>query len=147
MSHLSSERTSGITSGALSFEWNDEWYKGGNPGVHNASSEANGVQPDGYNDEKYFGLVSIARVPKLAYYGMQNRFALDGQNGIALASNPILTATSGNPTVFTLNGRTVYFRSGDQDKGARGLNIAVLDDKTGTRMKDCLLYTSPSPRD
>ena len=136
--NIASERTSGIVSGVLGFEFSDEWYKGGNPGVHNYSTEINYGQPDGnpgYNDEKWFGWLDIFRQPKLVYIAFQQRFALDGQNDIPLLTNPVLSATSGNLAIFQLNGKTVFSRGGG-DEGARGLNIAILDEKTGNRIKE-----------
>ncbi len=136
--NLASERTNGIVLGVLAFEWVDEWYKGGNPGVHSYSTETNYGQPDGspgYNDEKWFGLLTAQRTPKLTYYGMRDRFVLDGQNGVTPVTNPVFKVTSGNPAVFELNGKTVYNRAGGE-KGGRGLNFAILDEKTGIRIKD-----------
>lgn len=132
---LSPERTNGILSGLLGFEWNDEWWKNGSPSTHNISSEINGGQPDGYNDEEWFGFVDISRHPKTVYTNLQSRFQLNGQQGIPLATNPVLAATSGNLAIFTVNGKTFYARGGGNE-GARGFNIAILDARTGIRIKE-----------
>lgn len=133
-----SERKYGVVSGVLGFEFQDEWYKGGNPGVHNYSTETNSGQPDGtpgYNDEKWFGWLDIFRQPKLVYTAFQQRFALDGQNSIPLVTNPVLSVTSGGLAIFQLNGKIIFSRGGG-DLGARGLNIGILDEKAGNRCKE-----------
>lgn len=134
---LAAERTSGIASGVLAFEWNDEWWKNGSPNSHTISYEVNYGQPDGYNDEEWFGLVDIDRNPRAVYSVLRDRFLLDGQNLIVLSTNPTLRATSSysGPATFEIDGKTVYSRMGG-DYGARGFNIAVLDDNTGLRMRE-----------
>jgi hypothetical protein len=135
--NLAPQRTNGIASGALVFEWNDEWWKNGNPSIHDTSTETNNGQPDGYNDEEWFGIVNIQRIPKQAYYALQTLFAPNGQSSIPLATNPALTAISsqGGPAEFLIGTNVVYSRAGG-DLGARGFNVAVLDGQTGIRMKD-----------
>jgi hypothetical protein len=135
--NLAPERTNGIASGGLVFEWNDEWWKNGNPSNRDHSTEINYGQPDGYNDEEWFGIVNIARNPKQAYYAFQTLYAPNGQSSIPLATNPVLTAVSsqGGPAKFLISTNVVYSRAGG-DLGARGFNVAVLDEQTGIRMKD-----------
>src|SRR5438067_1540425 len=65
--NLAPERTAGVASGVLVFEWNDEWWKGGSPGFQTVSYETNYGQPDYVNDEKWFGIVDIGRNPKPAF--------------------------------------------------------------------------------
>jgi len=50
-------------------------------------------------------------------------------------TNPVLNVTSGSAAIFQLNGTTVFSRGGG-DLGGRGLNIAILDEKTGNRIKE-----------
>ncbi len=133
--NIASERTNGIVSGAFGFAFADEWYKNGNPGIHDISQETNAGQPDGFNDEEWFGWLNIFRQPKLVYAAFQQLFLLNGQNTIPLLSNPVLNVSSGGVAVFQVNGKTVYSRAGG-DLGGRGLNIGILDEKTGNRVKE-----------
>ena len=133
---LSAERTQGTVVGALAFEWNDEWWKNGSPGSHTLTSERNGGQPDGYNDEEWFGLVDIQRNRKGLFTDMKNRF-VDGE--VFLNAAPLVGVVSqkGGSDIaeFTINGKTVFSRGGRQ-YGARGINVAVLDPYTGIRMQE-----------
>jgi hypothetical protein len=130
---LAAERTNGIVSGALLFEWCDEWHKAGSPGIHTISSETNYGQPDLVNDEEWFGLLDTFRRPKEVFGALRDRYILDGHRGIPLVTNPVLEATTGDIALFRLNGKTVFSRGGG-DSGGRGLNIAILNE-AGTAMK------------
>ncbi len=134
---LSAERTNGSTIGALGFEWNDEWWKNGIAGSHNLNSTSSVGQPDGINDEEWFGIVDINRNLKSAYTQLQNRF-LNGDSAILLNSTPILSATSqtdGISAKFGIDNKTVFYRTGG-GQGGRGINVAILDPFTGIRMQE-----------
>ena len=132
---LAAERTNGVVSGGLVFEWNDEWSKNGYPTTHDISNEANGGQPDNVNDEEWFGITDIYRNPRLVYTNLQQRYSFDGQTAIQLVTNPVMSVTSGTSVTFSLNGKTILSRAG-YGAGARGLNILILDEKTGARIKE-----------
>jgi hypothetical protein len=139
--NLSAERTSGISAGANVFEWNDEWWKNGSPGTHDISSETNAGQPDGYNDEEWFGIVDINRQPKAAYFALQHGY-LAGLPAVALDAHPTIQVTSqvpyqGGPNnigvEFQIDGKPAFLRFGAA-LGGRGVSLAVLDTDTGIRM-------------
>jgi hypothetical protein len=137
---LSAERVNGLVVGALVFELQDEWWKNGDPFHQDNSSEHNYGQPDGFNDEEYFGLMTIARQPKEAYAALQARYQ-GGSSAIVLNAAPTLRAISqgddvgGAGAAFQINGKTVFQRLGGRD-GGRGINVAVLDAHTGIRMQE-----------
>ena len=65
-----SVNNSGVCSGGMVFEFNDEWWKynGGSPWDHNTEpSWQNYGYPDPDMHEEWWGLVDINRVPRLAY--------------------------------------------------------------------------------
>jgi Interleukin-like EMT inducer/Glycosyl hydrolases family 2, TIM barrel domain len=137
---LSAERVNGLCVGGLVFEFQDEWWKNGDPFHQDSSTEHNYGQPDGFNDEEYFGLMTIAREPKEAYAAMQGRYQ-GGPSAVVLNATPTLRAISqgddvgGSGAAFQLNDKTVFQRLGGRD-GGRGINVAVLDPHTGIRMQE-----------
>jgi hypothetical protein len=139
---LSANRVGGVAAGGLAFEWNDEWWKNGSPSTHDISSEINFGQPDGINDEEWFGILDINRNPKAAFTVLKDRF-LAAQAGVALDSNPTLQAVSKGYTdqldqgraEFHIDGKTVYQALGGAG-GGRGINVAVLDAHSGIRMQE-----------
>jgi hypothetical protein len=137
---LSAERVNSPAVGGLVFELQDEWWKNGDPSEHSISSEQNYGQPDGFNDEEWFGLLTIAREPKAAYAAMQGRFQ-GGQSAVVLSSAPTLRAISQGDDVgnsgaqFQIDDKTVFQRGGGQD-GGRGINVGILDAHTGIRMQE-----------
>lgn len=133
---LSAERINGSALGALVFEWNDEYWKNGAADQHNTSFESNFGQPDGINDEEWFGLVDIFRTPKKVLGVLSNRFKYPLAN-IHLKNAPVLRVTSqgyaNGQSLFEIDEKGVYRRTGGQGSG-RGINVAVLDQYTGIRM-------------
>ncbi len=109
---LAAERTAGVLIGTLAFEWNDEWWKNGNPSVQDIPNEINGGQPDNYNDEEWFGVVYIDRAPKQAYASLQNRFQ-QGQYAVQLDAAPVLTASPGYLGQFKIGEKLFLNRAGD----------------------------------
>jgi hypothetical protein len=116
----------------LAFEWNDEWWKNGDIYNHNVSDESNGGQPDGHNDEEWFGLVDVYRNPKAAYYTLRNEFK-KGQ--VFTDATPVIHVESSYTANMELDGKTVFSRAGGGG-GARGINVGVLDQYTGIRMTE-----------
>jgi len=48
-----------VASGGIVFEWTDEWWKAGTPGVHNGGTEPNNSFPGGCADEEWFGINAV----------------------------------------------------------------------------------------
>jgi hypothetical protein len=125
--HLSAQSAGQPGLGGLIFEWNDEWWKNGAPCAHTVSNETNPGQPDGINDEEWFGLVAIDRQPRLAYSTRRGLFR-------SVAS---ITTTAGlNASAFSESSSQFYADGAGfcyKQDGAvgRGLNIAVIDPGTG----------------
>jgi hypothetical protein len=137
--NLSAEREDGTAVGGLVFEWNDEWWKNGSPGHHNVSYESNPGQPDGVNDEEWFGLVDINRNAKEAVDVMRGRYT-DSLNQAELDANPVLTVTSqGNNAIFQIGDKTALSRAG-REWGGRGITAAVLDPHNGLRMSQAKTF-------
>ena len=132
---LSAERFSGTAIGGTVFEWNDEWWKNGSPTVQQFSFEGNGGQPDGFNDEEWFGIAKVDRTLRSVYFNLQNHF-LNGQSAILFNNRPTLKATSNTTGIkFEIDNKLFISRAGGAG-GARGMNIAILDSNTGVRMKE-----------
>jgi hypothetical protein len=143
---LSAERTEGALIGALAFEWNDEWWKGGSPGAQLPSGESNVGQPDGHNDEEWFGIVDIDRNVKQAYAAMQGRF-LDLPGSVQTNATPLVTVISQEDTYrgsvrFKLEDGTFSYREGEE-RGYSGITIAVVDGNTGIRLSDVKTFKTP----
>ena len=63
----------GVCAGGMIFEFNDEWWKNGDPWSHSTeSSWQNGAYPDPNIYEEWWGLVEIDRTPREAYYRYQS---------------------------------------------------------------------------
>ena len=131
--HLSSEWPGKPALGGLAFEWNDEWWKNGNLCVHDASGESNPGQPDGYNDEEWFGIVDIDRQPKQVYARMQKNFRADRR--ITTTAHVTLSAFSEVFSQFFYDGAGFCYKLGGGG-GGRGLNFAVVNPGTGA-IEDC----------
>jgi exo-beta-1,3-glucanase (GH17 family) len=59
-----------ICSGVTLFAFSDEWWKAGNPDVHDQGGwapKSSGVPYDGAPNEEHWGIVDIDRNPKMAY--------------------------------------------------------------------------------
>ncbi len=135
--NLAAERSAGVAVGGLKFSGSDEWWKNGTPGVHTVSTEQNGGQPDGFNDEEWFGVLDINRQPRQVYTSLQDRF-VNGQSAVIVNATPIIGVTSqfgASSARFEIDDKVVFQRAGGLD-GARGINVAVLDSNTGIRMSE-----------
>ncbi len=145
---LSALRTEGAAIGALRFTWNDEWWKNGTPSAHSITAETNSGQPDGYNDEEWFGVVDINRNPRSVFTSMQDRYLMKASSNVETDGQPLLTAASqqgGSWVKFNIGAKTVFSRDGGSGQGARGVNVAVLDDSTGIRMREVRSFDTWNP--
>jgi hypothetical protein len=129
--------------GGLVFEWNDEWWKTGTACAHDISGETNPGQPDGYNDEEYFGIVDISRQPKQAYAALGKAFSSNAR--ITVTEQVTLAAYSGAYSQFFVNGVGFCYAAG-AGGGGRGLNVAVIDPRTGG-IEDCRSLDAWQDRD
>jgi hypothetical protein len=143
---LSADRSDGTALGALAMEWNDEWWKNGFPTRQDISLEANGGQPDGINDEEFFGHNDIQRRARAALIAMQRRF-LGGQSATRLNASPFVRVTSqdgGSAIKVQIDGKTVYRRDGGAG-GGRGITVGVLDSATGIRLREVKTFDTWFP--
>lgn len=78
---LSANDSSKVCLGGTVFEWNDEWWKtpGGSPSAHDPDgyyTDWNPIaHPDSFANEEWFGIVSVRRERRPAYYTLQNHFS------------------------------------------------------------------------
>jgi|GEM_PF-1288826 len=143
---LSAERTDGALVGALAFEWNDEWWKSNVDGAHTVSYESNVGQPDGHNDEEWFGIVDVYRNVKQAYTTMQGRF-LNPEANVQTNATPLITVTSQQDTWngsvrVELENKTLAYRGGSGAGGYTGITVAVIDGNTGIRLGDVRTFNT-----
>jgi hypothetical protein len=62
--------------GGTPFEWNDEWWKRGNPTAQDTTGFANqGVAPDQFANEEWWGIVDADRKPRAAYQALKETYA------------------------------------------------------------------------
>lgn len=123
--------------GGFVFEWNDEWYKGGFPSVHNTSGFRAG-HPDEYSNEEYYGIVDINRNPRLIYHALGKAFHPNGPPLRVLKETALIKASSqGGKTIihwsatarFYKDGDLLYYKTGGAE-GGRGFNVAWFDEQT-----------------
>jgi exo-beta-1,3-glucanase (GH17 family) len=70
--HLSAKDTGNPCIGGCPYEWNDEWWKSGAPATHDTGGFANqGVYPDGFANEEWWGIVTAQRATRSAYTTLQ----------------------------------------------------------------------------
>ena len=131
--HLSADRSDNPSLGGLIFEWNDEWWKNGNPCQQDISPEMNFGQPDLYNDEEWFGLVNIERQPKQAYDRMKESFL--SNSSITLTTQITFSAISIAHSQFFKN-EAGFCRKESDGGGGRGLNFAFIDPTDGA-IEEC----------
>ena len=74
--------------GGTVMEYSDEWWKAGNPDGHETGGYYTDVQPDGYSNEEWWGLMSISpgspniMHPRQVYYTLKEEFLDTDGDGI-----------------------------------------------------------------
>lgn len=93
-SNLSGLFPPSVCAGGTVFEWNDEWWKTGDPYVHEPLGYYTwwneSAFPDAFGNEEYFGIVNIDRTTKEAY-----RMFRDEYRRVATAVDPPEDADEG----------------------------------------------------
>lgn len=79
MNNLSAKNKNNVLVGACLFEWNDEWWKDpkGSPDTHTTGGfkvDNGGPYPDHFFNEEWFGVVTIDREPRPAYFVLKELF-------------------------------------------------------------------------
>ncbi len=69
--NLSAENDSRVCVGANVFEFSDEWWKAGDPDHQQPDGWYTSNSPDGHASEEWWGLATIDRIPRKAYYLFQ----------------------------------------------------------------------------
>ncbi len=99
---------SDLSIGVTLFEFCDEWWKAGNPNEQDAGGFPNSIPYDSFANEEYWGIVSRERIPKQAFYNVQEIY---GQASLGFSSDftedKLLTIYP-NPVVDILNINTSY---------------------------------------
>ena len=99
---------SDLSIGVTLFEFCDEWWKAGNPNEQDAGGFPNSIPYDSFANEEYWGIVSRERIPKQAFYNVQEIY---GQASLGFSSDftedKLLTIYP-NPVVDILHINTSY---------------------------------------
>ena len=99
---------SDLSIGVTLFEFCDEWWKAGNPNQQDAGGFPNSIPYDSFANEEYWGIVSRERIPKQAFYNVQEIY---GQASLGFSSDfnedKALTIYP-NPVVDILNINTSH---------------------------------------
>ena len=97
-----------LSIGVTLFEFCDEWWKAGNPNQQDAGGFPNSIPYDSFANEEYWGIVSRERIPKQAFYNVQEIY---GQASLGFSSDfnedKVLTIYP-NPVVDILHINTSY---------------------------------------
>ena len=109
--------------GVTLFEFCDEWWKAGNPNQQDPGGFSNSIPYDNFANEEYWGIVTRDRVPKEAYYVVQEIYEATSLSvnenflDISVYPNPVsdgflnVINPSNEPlniSVYDLNGRLVH---------------------------------------
>ncbi|MEM2878238.1 MAG: cellulase family glycosylhydrolase [Candidatus Hadarchaeales archaeon] len=100
----------GICWGGTVFEWCDEWWKGGNSGVHDKTGQwANAAYYDhvaGRNNmnEEWWGITSTStgtyeKTPREAYYVLKNSWSASAVSEFSMSASPSSGSISGEGTI------------------------------------------------
>ena len=97
-----------LSIGVTLFEFCDEWWKAGNPNQQDAGGFPNSIPYDSFANEEYWGIVSRERIPKQAFYNVQEIY---GQASLGFSSDfnedKVLTIYP-NPVIDILHINTSY---------------------------------------
>lgn len=132
--NLSATDPTKVALGGAVMEFNDEWWKSGSPFQQDEGGWSPIAFPDKYASEDWWGIVTIDRVARGAYYILKTRFEPSYQPPSA---NRLVTFQSESTEAYPYwgrfweNGAPMYQGRGAIDNGGRGFNIAAIDPATG----------------
>ncbi|MBI4341363.1 MAG: Ig-like domain repeat protein, partial [Candidatus Omnitrophica bacterium] len=154
--HFSATSTARQCVGGFLFEWNDEWWKMSTPQSQDSSGFtleqpifAPGAaaplavfrgHPDGVSNEEHYGLVTLSRQRKQAFFAMQEAFRL-GTTRLEPVPVAVQSAVdgAGSFAVFTKRGLPMTVRQ------SRGIHLVVIDRAAGTVSSIRRFDTEASP--
>jgi uncharacterized protein YjdB len=133
----------GVALGGAVMEWQDEWWKSGNPGVQDLTGcgppNCSG-HPDSFSSEEWHGVCRIDRSCRQVYNTLKAAFA---PGWVPPPTTVTLSATSVGAAVpgaglgfvdFSRNGVSFYNRGGGAG-GGRGFNVAAFAPSTLTLLE------------
>lgn len=98
--NLSAYDANKVCVGGCIFEFNDEWWKAGNPYSHDTGGFDNGgVYPDGHATEEWWGCVDIYRNKRLVFWTMQSNWTETGIVFIDITLSSLSPLSKGNYNV------------------------------------------------
>jgi hypothetical protein len=137
--NLAATGPDGTALGGTLFEFNDEWWKTPPHRTQDSGGWSPPGFPDGMASEDWWGIVTIDRIPRLAYEQLASAFE-PGHVPPPEPGTRTYQAISRFPVHAELweNGAQMYVGRGAAIDGGRGFNIAAIDPTTG-RLRDPIM--------